>query len=347
PPALLSRIPRRFGRAVVVATIYFSASQPLSAQQAAPSLQQVLQEGMAASKALAKHEKTANGRLFDGFMVRSLMTFALLGSGQRQLVDDLISDPAEKRQLIEISEGLVVEATGKIPVIKPGAAPLEEALQRQTITMSLANRGDFKAALEPVAAYPQDERAASLAVSAYQFVVDKQLDQSDLDGAPQTNRLLRSSIDKLKDSQRKAERLIDLAQSTSRAGEQGRAQEICLRAENMLKQLPLANDADPRDATFSLRKLAVAHAMCGNVDRARAVLADCKQRVEAINDPSDLADRMCVMEIAHARVAVLANEKERALQAYARALEWAVKINDAVVGQADALDGFLAGLIAL
>ena len=94
--------------AFVVVVIGPFLGQPLQAQQAAPSLQKVLKEGLASCKSLAEREATSDDFAFDGYLSRGFLTYALLRVGQRQAVDDLFSDEAEKRKTVEATEALLV-----------------------------------------------------------------------------------------------------------------------------------------------------------------------------------------------------------------------------------------------
>ena len=79
---------------LVVVSSWLFFGKPLQAQQTAPSLQKVLDEGLVAYKSLAEREATVEDSSSDNFLARSLLTYALLGVGQRQAVDDLFSDEA-------------------------------------------------------------------------------------------------------------------------------------------------------------------------------------------------------------------------------------------------------------
>jgi hypothetical protein len=342
----------------VVASFWPFFGKPLQAQQAAPSLHKVLAEGLAAYKSLTEREATTQNSSFESYHARGSLTYALLRVGQRQAVDDLFSDEAEKRLYVATTEALLVEATGEVPEIAGGMAPAAEMVHRQMISISLAKRGDFKKANEQIAAIPNDGNVAHFAVASYQFVAKRQLAQQDFPGARETIRRLWSYLRDLehKDRLRKAEWIIDLANMTSQAGEQAPAQKLCLIAEKTLSELREIPGQEPRRVNDAMRALSIAHAMSGNADQARALLVACEQ--QALNeDAQDKSERLFTMAVAHAEVAHWSGQKDVALAAYDRALKLAKKIHhDSLVTRKNPLeldedllelDEFFSGLVSL
>lgn len=336
----------------VVVGVWLSFGKPLPAQQAAPSLDEVLNQGLKAYESLAQREAAAEDSSFESNVARALLTYALLRVGRREAVDDLFSDEAKKREVVAFTEDALVEATGEVPEIPSGMAPADELVRRQTIAMSLARRGDFKKAVEQIAEFPKHANMGHFAIHSYQFVAERQLERQDLAGARQTVRKTWAYIRDLEDndSYRKAEWIIQLARTTSQAGEQKPAQKLCRIAGKLLSQLRQTQGHEPQPLIDAVRELAIAHAMSGNADRARALLADCERQAESIEDGRDKAEHMFDIQVAHARVAQFSGHSDAALAAYGRALKWAKQINyDSAAAMADLVDdsGFISALLSL
>ena len=313
---------------------YFSST--LRAQPAAPPFQKVLKEASVACKALAEREAKSENFAFDGHLSRGLLTYTLMRVGQRQAVDDLFSDESEKREIVATTEDLLVEVSGEVPEIAIDMEPIAELTRRQMIVMSLAKRGDFEKANEQIAEFPEHASTERFSLSSYKLVAEKQLEKQDLPGARKTIRMLWPLIRDIEDedAQRKAGWIIKVAKLTSQAGEQAPAQKLCLMADEILSELRHSKAKERLeldDATSELdeaaRDLAIAHAMSGNADRARALLTGCEQQAELIEDEKDRAQRMIALEEAYARLAEFSGQNDVALAAYGRALKWVKHID--------------------
>ena len=80
----------------------------------------------------------------------------------------------------------------------------------------------------------------------------------------------------------------------------------------------------------AMRTLSIAHAMSGNADQARALLAACEQQALA-DGAQDKSERLFTMAVAHAEVARWSGQKDVALAEYDRALKLAKKIQGMTV----------------
>ncbi|MEQ8786103.1 MAG: hypothetical protein RIC55_07375 [Pirellulaceae bacterium] len=295
------------------------------AQQATPSLEKVLDEGVAAYKLLA--ERQGDTEEFSANMARGYLTTALLKVGRRQNAESLYADDETKRRFLIAAEDSLVEITGVLPKIADGTPPQEELLRRHSWAMAFARRGDFRRVAEQAAEYPEQPGAVSYKIRLYRSIVEQQLERKDVAGA-------RESLDKLAamirhvevdDSQVKADYLLDLARLSCQAGELARAREACRMADEILRPLFRVDQRSPYGIGFSFRELATLQAQSGEPAQARDLLVFFRQRITSLKDEREQAHLLFDLEIATARVAESSGRKKDALTAYDRALKWGIR----------------------
>ena len=90
----MSKTARTILSSSVVFSVWLCVGKPLPAQQAVPSLDEVLKQGLNAYKSLAQREAAAEDPSSECYVARALLTYALLRVGRREAVDDLFSDDA-------------------------------------------------------------------------------------------------------------------------------------------------------------------------------------------------------------------------------------------------------------
>lgn len=310
---------------VVVIGIWALLGNVSHAQHQTPSLEKVLDEGVAACKLLARRQ--GDTEKFSADLARGYLTTALIGVGRRRDAEALYADEKTKRRYLTAAEDSLVEATGVVPRFVKGTPPRQELIRRQLWAMALARRGDFQGALKQAALFPEQDDAVYFKIRLFRSVSEQQLERKDVAEARKTLEKLATMIRdvEVEQSQVKADYLLDLARLSCQAGELARAREACRGADEILRPLFQADQRSPYGIGVSFRELATFQAQSGEPERARELLEFFRQRVALLKDKREKADLMFDWEIAAARVANLSGRKKEALAAYDRALRWGIR----------------------
>jgi len=310
---------------ILVLGIWAMLGNVSHAQQATPSLEKVLAEGVAAYKLLAQRQ--GDGEKFSADMARAYLTTALIGVGRRRDAESLYADEKTKRLYLTAAEDSLVEITGVVPKIADGTPPQEELLRRHSWAMAFARRGDFRRVFQQVAQYPEQKSAVYYKIRLFRSVVEQQLERKDVAGARNTLEKLAAMIRDVEVEKpgSKADYLIDLARLSCQAGELARAREACRGADEILRRKFPAEQRSPYGIGFSFRELATLQAQSGEPEQARDLLEIFRGRITSLKDEREKADLMFDLEIAAARVANLCGRKKDALAAYDRALKCGIR----------------------